>query len=300
MSNINKQWSTVTEAVDTAKQVQPKRFAMVKDFGHKVLNIINWEQKKQEKEKLLAQKNEELQQRMDLVSQEIDVYVQKVVKAFQRENEEIERQNTTCPNCQGKDVVDHILSWCIEWKDKTLTVCHCSDCSNEWLSNENEEENITCWKCNSWSIVHRILKNWYTKDWEWKKKNELETVCYCNWCTNEWIKQEKKKDDVEYIKQLSGDLAGRLQIVIGECLYHRYEDDIDPNDNSKLNEERVQNLCEEMEKMPGFKDLSIESLEYLKWLEEQSLYSPDDPYDYRFYEKTVNVLKQLWFKYRLK
>lgn len=307
MSNINKQWVTVPEGVDTSKQVQKKRFTVIKDLGHKILNIINWEQKRQEKrlenDRLLAQKKEKLQQRMDLVSQEIDVYIQKVVKAFQRQNEEIERQNTTCPNCQGKEVVNHILSWCIEWKDTTLTVCHCSDCSNEWLSNENEEENATCWKCNSWSIVHRILKNWYIKDWEnwiWsKRQKEIETVCYCNWCTNERVKQEKKEFDVEYIKRLSHNLAWRLEMVIGECLYHKYDDDIDPNDSGKLNEKRVQNLCEQIEKMPGYKDLSIESLEYLRWLGEQYRNYSYDPYDYRFYEKTVKVLKQLWFKHWL-
>lgn len=249
MSNINKPWITITEGVDTSKQVQPKRFAVMKDFGHKVLNIISWEKKRQEKklenDRLLAQKQEKLQQRMNLVEQEIDTYIQKATKEFQIQNEEIERRNTTCPNCQGKDVVDHILSWCTEWKGTTLTVCH------------------------------------------------------CNWCSNEWFKKWKKKNDVEYITRLGGDLAGRLQIVIGECLYHKNDEDIDPNDSSKLNKERVQNLCEQIEKMPGFKDLSIESLEYLKWLREQYLDGSCDPYDYRFGENTVNVLKQLWFKYWL-
>lgn len=275
------------------------------EFGLKrfccwLLDVISWKEKKKRKQTMIEQQElqeqEQLQQRMDFVNQEIDAYIQKVVKDFQRQNEEIERQNTTCPNCQSNDVVDRILSWCIEWEDTTLTVCHCSDCSNEWLNNENEEGNATCSKCNSWSIVHRIIKNWYIKGWE--NEREIETVCHCNWCSNEWLKQEKKIDDIEYIIRISDQFIHRLHIIIEDCLYHKYEEDVDPNDSNKLNEKRVQNFRKIIKRYPGFEDLSIESLEYLRWLNLQRYMWSWNPYTYRIgREKVINVLKQLWFKY---
>lgn len=299
MHGINSGKAFVTETVDTWVGGNKKIW-----FWRRLLDVISWKEKREREQAAIKQQElqeqEQLQQRMNFVNQEMDAYVQNAIKEIQRQNEEIERQNTTCPNCQGKNVVDHILSWSMESKDTTLNVCHCSDCSNEWLNNKNEENNKTCPKCNGWNVVNRIIKNWYIEGWDKKKWWKIETVCHCDDCSNEWVKQEKKKDDAEYIRLISENLANRLHIIIEDCLYHKYYEDVDPNDENKLNESRVQKFREIIHKYPGFENLSIESLEYLEWLNDISYLGSWNPYKYVFREKIVYALKQLWFKYKLK
>ena len=89
-------------------------------------------------------------------------------------------------------------------------------------------------------------------------------VCHCSDCSNEWVKQEKMEDNAEYIILISKDLAQRLHIIIEDCLRPRYYEDVDPNDENKLNENRVQKFRGIVHKYPGFENLSIESLEYLE------------------------------------
>lgn len=97
------------------------------------------EKKKQELERQQELKRQKIEaaKRFESYKNFVDWETEKYVKQFtsqvEENNREIEKQNTTCPNCKSKNVVTHF-----NWKTGKLSICHCNGCSNEWQKKEKE------------------------------------------------------------------------------------------------------------------------------------------------------------------
>lgn len=131
------------------------------------------------------------------VDWEVKKYIKPFIEEIDERNRFIEEGNKQCPKCESKNIVDRMantkwsvhwdmywsgysifwtgssyVNWSVDWETVTLPVCHCNNCSNEWIKKTTESTaKNDILESHSFNIYFLILS--IEKYLEWKYDDNL-------------------------------------------------------------------------------------------------------------------------------